>query len=85
MMTLSDDSPKYYLDGSMIGTSPGTFSLSLFQEEHNLKAVSVDAEAELVAHKSVFLLQLWNSYVNVLTEFKFAKEGANFIPYFLYN
>jgi hypothetical protein len=54
--------------------------------------VSVDAEAEfvvieteLVAHKSVFLFQLWNAYVNVLTEFKFAKEGANFIHYFLYN
>jgi len=25
MLTITDDGPKYYLDDSIIGTSPGTF------------------------------------------------------------
>jgi sodium/potassium-transporting ATPase subunit beta len=30
MRTLNDDGPKYYLDDSIIGTSPGTSSMSVF-------------------------------------------------------
>jgi hypothetical protein len=30
LQTIKDDGPKYYLDDSLIGTSPGTFSMSVF-------------------------------------------------------